>query len=393
MKQIKITFSGDIMLHSEMVDLYKKQSGYDFTPIFEDVSEFLKKSDYVVGNLETPLSFQEADIKKEKYTFTAPEEFAKAIKSSGFNLVSTANNHCLDNGVTGVDKTIEVLDSVGLKHTGTFKNNRDVCIEQIHNLKIAFLSYTYGTNAFNNKVYLKKSERYKVNLLQNQELSNRLLRFLYYNKSLFIKILRFVMRKLHIFQFQKQPYERIEKKRICEKKLQNDVKLCKQQNVDYIVVCLHDGGQYNLNPIKRAKKNMKFLKKIGVDFVVGNHEHRVQKIEKQNYKIFAYCLGNFDGYGGVLRKPFDKFGEYSLLLNLYLSEKENDSKATVTILKTIIDPEIDGGVKTTLLYELIHKTTNKKELKKLMDDNQKIIKIALGRDIDFNDIQVEYEIL
>lgn len=50
-------------------------------------------------------------------------------------------------------------------------------------MKIGILSYTYGTNAFSNNCYLPKSEYWRVNLFQNQELSNGITRYCLANKQ------------------------------------------------------------------------------------------------------------------------------------------------------------------------------------------------------------------
>ena len=165
---LKLTFTGDIMLPNEIIDTYKTENNnFNFDSIFQDVKSYFNDSDYVVGNLETPISKNYDDIKYMKYKFTSPIEFAESIKNSGFNFVTTANNHCLDNGESGIEKTISCLNEVGLKHTGVFYKNDNIEIINLNNIKIAILSYTYGTNAFSNKVYIK-SKDISVNLLQEQ---------------------------------------------------------------------------------------------------------------------------------------------------------------------------------------------------------------------------------
>ena len=50
-------------------------------------------------------------------------QLAKALKINGFDILVTANNHALDNGLYGVENTIETLREEGFIQTGTFKNN------------------------------------------------------------------------------------------------------------------------------------------------------------------------------------------------------------------------------------------------------------------------------
>ena len=78
------------------------------------------------------------------------------------------------------------LDCYHIKHIGTYSNKkREPFIEEINGIKVGFLSYTYGTNAFANQNYLKRNERYMVNLFQAQELANRFTRYCYYNPTKF----------------------------------------------------------------------------------------------------------------------------------------------------------------------------------------------------------------
>ena len=47
---------------------------------------------------------------------------AEAVKEVGFDMVSLANNHLLDQGVDGVYHTLDVLDEIGLSHVGAYRN-------------------------------------------------------------------------------------------------------------------------------------------------------------------------------------------------------------------------------------------------------------------------------
>ena len=390
MKETKITFTGDVMLKSEMIDCYKNgENSYNFDDIFASIKPFLQESDYVVGNLETPISEERADYKHESYRFTSPIEFAQAVKNAGFHFVSTANNHCLDNGLDGVRKTVDALDKVGLVHSGIFYQTKKPCIVEINGMKIAFLAYTYGTNAFNNNVYLDDSVH--VNLFQAQELNNPVIRYLYQNKSLPIKVIRYIMRKCHLFQFHKQPYIRYEKDVIQKKELLDDIKEAKQ-NADHIIMCMHEGGQYNLDPIERSEDTIDFLLKNGVNIIIGNHEHRVQKTDVSGNNVVTYCLGNFDGLGGVLLPPYDKMGDYSILFHLYLT-KERVTKVSFSVLKTV--PDLNHkkfGVKVELLVDLLEKEQDESLKEQYLEDNQKIVEIVTGKKIEKDEVQKEYVI-
>ena len=51
----KITFTGDIIIAPEQLQAITKNADGNFSTIFEPIASLLKESDFVVGNLETPL--------------------------------------------------------------------------------------------------------------------------------------------------------------------------------------------------------------------------------------------------------------------------------------------------------------------------------------------------
>ena len=83
--------------------------------------------------------------------FNSPDELAEACKNNGIDVLVTANNHSCDRGDKGIQRTNQVLDSLGLLHTGTFSNqkNRDslnFLILTKEDIRVGLLNYTYGTN-------------------------------------------------------------------------------------------------------------------------------------------------------------------------------------------------------------------------------------------------------
>ena len=141
---------GDIMMHLSNIRLgfRSETGGYDFLPYFKYVAPVFRKSDWVLGNLETRLAGKSA-----RYTgyplFNAPAQLAYDLKKAGFTLVSTANNHCLDRGEKGIIRTNENLDRAGLRQTGTFVSPEDhdtIRILRKNGISLAVLAYTYGTN-------------------------------------------------------------------------------------------------------------------------------------------------------------------------------------------------------------------------------------------------------
>ena len=309
----KITILGDIMLKKEMMN-------YNYETIFKNVKGYLEQSDYIIANIETPITKQVDKEKVDKYSFVAPEAYIIELKKLGINMLSTANNHCLDNGKNGIYETIDILDELEIEHIGTYKNKNNIryIVKNIENRKVAFLANTYGTNAFSNNIYLDKKDKFHICLLQAQELNNKFIRTINNGNSFLIKCIRKIFRIFNIFQFKELVFERNEKSYLSE--IKKDIETIKEK-VDYIIMLMHDGGQNNELPIKRTERNIKYMEKLGVNAIIVNHEHMIHKVRVQKDGIITYSLGNFVGINGVLEEPFDKMQDYSIGINMYFYEE------------------------------------------------------------------------
>ena len=118
--KMKMTVIGDIMCHNTQYnDAYQANSGtYDFSYVFEDIKEYISTADLAIGNLETTFAGKERGYSSYP-TFSTPEELAENLKDLGIDVVSTANNHCMDKGYKGIVSTLDYLDQAGILHTGT----------------------------------------------------------------------------------------------------------------------------------------------------------------------------------------------------------------------------------------------------------------------------------
>lgn len=377
-----------------MLKTYKKGESYDFSEIFEKMKSYFKTSNLVIGNLETPITKDENILTNEKYSFASPYEFAKSVYDSGIRCVSTANNHCLDRGIEGIYSTIDCLNEIGIKHTGIFKTrDKHPLIIEINGIKIGILSYTYGTNAFSNNNYLKNNEKYCVNLFQNQELSNKITRYCYFNgKKLIPKVYNKLMRYICKSNANCQLYERKEYDFNCKRKLRRDISNIKKAGAELVVMLMHTGGQYNKMETKSTKKLTKYLLKQGINIIVGNHEHVVHGGEFTNIKenkLVTYSLGNFNGIDGVYAEPFNTMSEYSIAWNIYIKKENNNvkiEKTTFLVLKTI--PTEIGGIQTIPVYDLINQEEDREKKEKLIRDMYEIAyKFSNKR---YNQIEKEY---
>lgn len=148
-ERIKLLFVGDLMQHQAQIDAACTDAGtYDYSACFAHVKEQISQADVAIGNLEVTLG---GNPYRGYPTFSAPDEYLSAIQEAGFDVLLTANNHCLDRGKAGLERTIRQLETRNIPFAGTYRNPEErkarypLFIEK-KGFRIALLNYTYGTN-------------------------------------------------------------------------------------------------------------------------------------------------------------------------------------------------------------------------------------------------------
>lgn len=277
-----MTAIGDVMCHNTQYwDAYNKETDtYDFSYVFEDIKHYIESADISIGSLET--SFAGKDRVYSNYPiFNSPDALAYDLKEMGLDILSTAGNHCLDKGFSGLSRTIDVLDDAGIKHLGTYKTAEEqnqILIQEVKGVKIGFINYTYGTNG----IPVPSDKEFCVNLI---------------DKNL----------------------------------IKKHIKLAKEQNVDMIVACMHWGTEYRTTANPEQEELADFLFKNGVDIILGNHPHVLEQMEKRTITLedgttkdgfVIYASGNFicDQNAENTRN--------SIILNLTIT-KHSDGKITI----------------------------------------------------------------
>jgi len=245
---VSLLFIGDIMGHDPQIEAAYDSTlkKYNYDDVFEKISPIIKSVDFAIGNLEVTLA---GSPYKGYPQFSSPDELAVSCKNSGIDLLVTANNHSCDRRKKGILRTIKVLDSLDIKHTGTFRNKEErdttnLAILTKGNIKVGILNYTYGTNG----IPVPKSTI--VNLID---------------------------------------------KRI----ILADIKASKKDSLDKLIVIMHWGSEYKSHPNKKQESMADFLFGNGVDIIIGSHPHVLQRMEYHQgndsikERFIAYSLGNF----------------------------------------------------------------------------------------------------
>jgi len=121
---IRISYVGDlILLKQQVISAFnEKKNKYDLNEMFQYTKEHFHKSDLTIGVLPT-VGGQEKDYSTSNYgDLKFHDEFVEAVKNSGINLVTTANNHLLDKGIKGAMRTLDILDKYNITHIGSYRN-------------------------------------------------------------------------------------------------------------------------------------------------------------------------------------------------------------------------------------------------------------------------------
>lgn len=341
---IKISFIGDIMCEPMLLNAAKQRDGtYNFSGVFDNVRDSFKESDYVIGNLETPLAGKNAGYVRELFSFNAPDEFAKAIKEAGIDFVSTANNHCVDRGIKGLKRTLKVLDSNELKHDGTFEKCEEHVpfVTDVKGTKIALLSYTYGTNYGTHHkqlpdqrfVELLHSDTEPVYITDKISLGGKL-------KAILFKPLK-LEQKAAIKKALGMEFNRARKDDFLDEKraqpyfdsLEKKIRIAKEA-ADIVIFLPHIGGQFNTEPGKFTYYAINKAIDYGVDAVIASHPHIVQKADVINNIPCFFSIGNFSMSPNSVYLLHDNLPEYGLIVHLYIKDKRI-CKITFSILKII----------------------------------------------------------
>ncbi|HUX97474.1 MAG TPA: CapA family protein [Bacteroidales bacterium] len=246
--KLTLLFIGDIMGHSEQIWSAEDREKhiYNYDTVFTYIKPVIAEADIAIANFEVTL----AGPPYSGYpAFVSPAAFAVACKNAGIDCLVQANNHSADRGAKGIKKTINILDSLEIMHTGTFsdlneREKRYPFFFEKNGISLALLNYSYGTNG--------------ITVRQPAILNT------------------------------------IDREIIAE-----DIEKAIFNKPDIIIVFLHWGKEYDTSPSKSQYDLADYLFDNGVDIVIGAHPHVLQKmvwnsnINDGKGTIAVYSLGNF----------------------------------------------------------------------------------------------------
>ncbi|MGC8574950.1 AmmeMemoRadiSam system protein B [Caldisericum sp.] len=114
-RPITLSFVGDIMLDR---GVYKKILLNSYFYPFYNIEQAFRGLDYVVGNLEGPITYKKVNFPRDSLRFCFDKDSTKTLQYGHFNIVSLANNHTDNMGVTGIKETKEILKNGNIEFFG-----------------------------------------------------------------------------------------------------------------------------------------------------------------------------------------------------------------------------------------------------------------------------------
>ncbi len=289
---VTVAAVGDIMGHREIQrQAYATDQG--FRAVWSNIEDLLGAADITYGNLEAPTApglgrdHEAHDDPGRRFDNQVYSGYARFnihpsilddLVATGFDVVSTANNHSLDRDADGIDRTIDQLRKRKLKFTGTRKQGTEApfhTVTEAKGLRIAWVACTLHTN-------FGKDELGQV---------------------------------LHCFE-PGDPVRKIVSR------------LRRRKNIDAVIVTPHWGKEYAPQPRERQRKFAQRWLDAGATAIIGSHPHVVEPWEKRVTRdgregLVFYSLGNFFSHQRTLNR------RSTVVLYFGLRKREDGSVAVV----------------------------------------------------------------
>ena len=288
LRTITIATTGDFLLHMPVQQRALSNGGgtYDFSPMLAEIAPTITAADLAYCHMETPLSTSDKNLTGYPI-FNTAHEIADAAKAAGYDSCSTASNHSLDQGESGVVQTLNELDRVGLGHVGTARSALEALapdLQTVKGVKIAHLDYTYGTNG----IPVPAGKPWLLNLTNiDQAIAS--------------------------------------------------ATAAKEAGANIVIVEMHWGEEYSALPsAEQRAQAAALLASPSIDLVIGQHTHVVQAAEKIGTKYVIYGTGNILSNQGAPATPVPS--NDGVIVRVAFSEQRDGTWVqSVTYVPTFVD--------------------------------------------------------
>jgi poly-gamma-glutamate synthesis protein (capsule biosynthesis protein) len=244
----------------------------------------------------------------KSYPFQAPPIAAQALAWAGFDIVSLANNHGMDDGPESLRQGLDLLRAAGVERLGAGLNEgeaRTAVIREVNGLRLAFLGYVHvpveAIGNFDTESWTATEDMPGLAWARPEWIVE-------------------------------------------------DITAVREQ-ADLVIVVLHSGYEYIEPPSPIQMELSQVAINAGADLVIGHHAHVLQGIQFYNGGVIVYGLGNF---------AFEIDGDPSTaILNVWL---DDNGVRELQIIPAIIQfggqPRLAESWEAPAILQMVYRLTN-----------------------------------
>ena len=242
---LSVVATGDLLLHKAVQETASTRGSYDV--LFDAVAPTIRMADVAFANLETPIA-PKSGKPVAPLEFNAPPELLASLVSTGFDVVSFANNHVYDQGRPGLVETLEHLDAAKLAYVGAGRTCAEAAAPRTITHNGVTVSFLGTSQVYNDRLNAGVDEPCA---------------------------------------------DTFDAARIVA-----GARAAKADGADVVILSVHWGVEYATAPNEGQVATAHELVEGGVDVLLGHHPHVLAPIEVVHTEdgrtgIIAYSLGNF----------------------------------------------------------------------------------------------------
>jgi len=273
-RSFTLAAGGDVIVHIGIAGVAEQHAPgwntYDFAPIVEAVEPWISEADLAICQMEMTLTPTNSGMSFWPI-FVVPHELADAMVETGFDACTTASNHALDAGRTGLSNTLDILHAAGLETTGTARNEEERLpnLYDVNGVTVGHMAYTYGLNGWHSM------DPWSVNFIDPEVILA-------------------------------------------------DARWAREQGAEFTILSMHWGTEYRVPPTaEQISLAEELLASPDIDLILGHHVHVVQPIQKIGDEYVVYGMSNFLA---SIRTNSEKgrFGtEHGIIVNAEIIEQDD----------------------------------------------------------------------
>ena len=263
-----IASQGDLLMHATIFgekwdgNCYVGDGKYNFDSLFQYISPYTSKADFMVANLETTLGGDSFPYQGNP-SFNCPDALLDSLTGAGYDMLLTANNHCYDTVMTGLKRTVEQVRKAGMTAVGTRLSSDEprYVVVDVNGIQLGITCYTYTMVMDEGKPRLNNNSQ-----VEQPELVN-------------------------YFSTENLPAFYSELESVCQQ--------MKQDGAQATIVYIHWGTEYEITEDATQRAMAQKICDMGVDVIIGGHPHVVQPMDllssttdPEHKTICIYSLGN-----------------------------------------------------------------------------------------------------